>query len=434
MRGGQRAAAHGRPVGDHAVDGAQQVAHVGRAVQGTGTGRQLVGRAAPVRHHQRQAARARLRHDQARRLRLAPVHQHVGAREQARHRVAVDRRGQADVGVARDAADQRRALRPVAHQGQADRAARARRRRRVDDQPPALLGRQPAHAQQQRGPRVQPAPGEQLRAQALVATVGRKAARLHPDRHGARAGQPAGPHPGGERRVAAHRQRELLVQPAQMPPIGPEHPVDGPPVEHAAQPAIGVGGQGVGVHHQHARGRAGPAADHGRAGPGRRRLHQVGGQLVQRGVQRRLVVEVAITAVERKGGGAQRDDRRARSERPDPAHLTRHHHRDPVAQPGQHGQLALDIGPHPAAGGVVEGAHVDDVHHPPPVAGEAVGGVTRGPSRTVQRPGPAPPAGRRPAAAPRSAPSARRCRSARPPGTRRRPRTSRPCWGAAAGG
>ena len=66
---------------------------------------------------------------------------------------------------------------------------------------------------------------------------------------------------GGERRVAAHGKGELLVQPAEVPPERSEHPVDGAPVKHRAKPAIGEGGQWVGVHHQCARGRTCPASN-----------------------------------------------------------------------------------------------------------------------------------------------------------------------------
>ena len=68
----------------------------------------------------------------------------------------------------------------------------------------------------------------------------------------------------------------------------------------AAEPAISISRHRIGVHHQRARGGALPAADHGRARPGRRCLDMVGPPLIERRVKRRFVVEIAVAPVDRQ--------------------------------------------------------------------------------------------------------------------------------------
>jgi hypothetical protein len=80
-------------------------------------------------------------------------------------------------------------------------------------------------------------------------------------------------------------------------------------------------------------------------------------------VQRRLVVEVAIGAVERKGRCRNRHHPRAAAEMPHLVTLARREHDDLVTRGGTGAQLALDIGFHAAAMRRVEGADIDDPHH-----------------------------------------------------------------------
>src|SRR6478672_5667754 len=74
--------------------------------------------------------------------------------------------------------------------------------------------------------------------------------------------------------------------------------VDGLARRDASEPAVGVGGQGIGVHDERAGCGAVPAADHGRAGPRRGRLDMIGLPGVERAMDQTLVVEIAVAAID----------------------------------------------------------------------------------------------------------------------------------------
>jgi hypothetical protein len=101
-----------------------------------------------------------------------------------------------------------------------------------------------------------------------------------------------------ELRVGANDGIEHPSKAAEMPPVPAEYAVDRRCRDEAAEPTVGVCRQGIGVHHQRAARPALPAADHRRARPRRRSLDMVWLPLVERGVDRSFVIEIAIAPVD----------------------------------------------------------------------------------------------------------------------------------------
>ena len=85
---------------------------------------------------------------------------------------------------------------------------------------------------------------------------------------------------------------------------------------------------------------------------------------IERGMKRRFVVEIAIAPVDRQPRRRDRHQDRARTALDHLVALARSNHDHLVAEARGGPQLRLDIGAHPAAGGRVKSANVDDPHWP----------------------------------------------------------------------
>ena len=85
---------------------------------------------------------------------------------------------------------------------------------------------------------------------------------------------------------------------------------------------------------------------------------------VERGMDRRLVVEIAIAPVDRQLGRRDRHQDRARTAPDHLVALARSDDDHLVAEARGGAQLRLDIGANPAAGGRVKSANVGDPHRP----------------------------------------------------------------------
>jgi hypothetical protein len=126
------------------------------------------------------------------------------------------------------------------------------------------------------------------------------------------------------------------------------------------EPAIGIGRERIGMHHQRTRRIAGPSRDHAGAAPWRGDFEEIGVEGGDRRVQRILILEIPIFAVERK---ARRRDRHDPGHRAALDHLmpvTRGQDDDLMAQLGTNTHLLLDIGFYPAAMGRVKRANIND--------------------------------------------------------------------------
>ena len=234
---------------------------------------------------------------------------------------------------------------------------------------PAFFGGEAAQSKQQDRVGRQPQPVEQGPAQIFAAEARREAAGFgpHPDRH--RLAQSPRAQPVGQRLVRAHDEIEHPVQPAQMPPEAAEPAIDGGDAGDAPEPAIGVGGERIGMHHQRPRRGALPAADHRRARPWRRGLDMIGLPAIQRPMQRRLVVEIAIAPVDRQ---RRRRDRRQHRSGPavdDLVALAGREQDHLVTETRRLLELAFEVGSHAAAGGRVEGTDIDNTHQTGPDTG-----------------------------------------------------------------
>ncbi len=325
----------------------------------------MVGRRTPVGGDQRQAARPRLGGDEAEGFRLRPVDQRVGARHEARHFAAVGcPLGEVDVRVARHRPADLARIASRADDDQPDRPMVRRAHHRLDDHPPAFLRRVTADAEEQRRVRAEAAPRQQLGAQPLVAQRRREDVRVDSHRIGDDVGQTTGGEALGQAGARADDHAELRIKTEQVAPVPVEPPVDHRRRGEPLEPAIGEGGERIAVHEQRPRHGPGPrpARDHGRAAPRRRRLEHVRRGGGDRGVQHRLVGEIAVVAVEREQRVFQPDDPRVRSARLGPVRRPRRDDRHVVAHRRAGGELAVDIGPHPPAGRRVEGTDVDDSH------------------------------------------------------------------------
>src|SRR3954451_23107481 len=116
------------------------------------------------------------------------------------------------------------------------------------------------------------------------------------------------------------------------------------------------------MHDERPRRMAAPTADHCCARPRRRGFDMVRPPFVKYAVKRFLVIEVAVTAVDRQSRRRNRDEESARTSLNDLVTLSRSNDHDFVAEACRGSKLGVDIGAHAAAGGCVEGAHVDNSH------------------------------------------------------------------------
>ena len=280
-----------------------------------GAGHELVARGAPVGNDQRHSARPRLGRDHAEGLGLAAVDQRVGAGESSASslRSAIGGCTAADREPA--ASSSRRVPpRPVTDEQQADRTlarcqtATARitmsQRFSAEDARPRPAGCSTHRARARRAASGAAPPtggrARTVRASTPIRTVSAlvEAARAKSAREFA---------------VGAKRRVEHPVEAAQMAPEPAEPAVDRRPARNPAEPAIGVSRERIGMHHQRPAGSALPAPDHGRARPGRRSFDMIGAPLVERPVQRPLVVEIAVAAIERQLRRRDCRDNRART-------------------------------------------------------------------------------------------------------------------------
>src|SRR5947209_2797280 len=185
---------------------------------------------------------------------------------------------------------------------------------------------------------------------------------FHTHGNGFGIGETANAKPLGELLVRAHHGIEHAAEAAQMAPEPAEPTVNGFGRRNPAEPAVGVSGERVRMHHQRATGPALPAPNSGRARPGRRRLDMVRPPEIESAVQRLLVIEIAIAAVDRQLWRRYRDQEGARSALDDLVALARSDDHHFVAEACRKLEFRFDIGAHPATDGGIEGAYVDDPH------------------------------------------------------------------------
>src|SRR4051794_6934649 len=102
----------------------------------------------------------------------------------------------------------------------------------------------------------------------------------------------------GELTVRADDGIEHSAEPAQVAPEPIEPAVDRRNRSNPAEPAIGISGERIGMHHQRTRGGALPATDHGRARPGRGGFDMIRAPRVQYPMKRPLIVKVTITSID----------------------------------------------------------------------------------------------------------------------------------------
>src|SRR5258708_15531872 len=83
-----------------------------------------------------------------------------------------------------------------------------------------------------------------------------------------------------------------------MPPEPTEQLVDPIGRNEAAKPTISISGKWIGMHDKRAARGALPTTDHGCTRPGRRGFDMVGLPCIQHRVKRRLIIKIAITAID----------------------------------------------------------------------------------------------------------------------------------------
>jgi hypothetical protein len=84
--------------------------------------------------------------------------------------------------------------------------------------------------------------------------------------------------------------------------------------------------------------------------------------LVERPVQRPLIAEIAVAAIDRERGGGDRCQNRARATVLDMVALARRDNYDFMAELSRGAEFRFHIGPHAAAVGRVKSANIDDPH------------------------------------------------------------------------
>ena len=147
-----------------------------------------------------------------------------------------------------------------------------------------------------------------------------------------------------------------------MPPEPAEHAVYRGSRNEAAEPAIGVCRQWVRVHDQRAGGATLPAPDHRRAGPGRRSLDVIRLPGVERRVDRRLVVEIAVAPIDGEQRRRDRHQHRPRAALDDLVTFPGNDQDHLMAKTLGGTELGLRIGADAATGGRVEGGDVSNTH------------------------------------------------------------------------
>ena len=220
----------------------------------------------------------------------------------------------------------------------------------------------PPRADQQRCIGRQFTPLEQPRAQPFVAQGRRKDIVGDAHRVGDDIGHPAFDQAIRQALPRGHRCREHFVEAKQMFPEPSELLVDPLTRRNPAKPAIGIGRQGVSVHDQRARGRALPLADQPRAAPRRRCFDNVRLLGIERRMQRHLITEIIIFAVERKFGLVEKNDPRLGSALLDAVFVAGRDDHDLVPRRGPRDQFTVDIGLHAPTVRRVKSGDIDDLH------------------------------------------------------------------------
>ena len=129
-----------------------------------------------------------------------------------------------------------------------------------------------------------------------------------------------------------------------------------------AEPAIGIGGQRIGMHDQRARRASLPVGNDIGGAPGRGGFDEIGALGIEPGMNGGRIVEIAVAPIDNQRRACDVDDPASAGSPLDMIVRARRDDDDLMAQSRTDREFAVDIGFHTAAVRRIKGTDIDNLH------------------------------------------------------------------------